>query len=322
MLQTDFTRRFGVTLPIALAPMGGVAGGALAAAVARAGGLGLIGCGYGEPRVGYGSPAWIAEQFDLAGDAPVGAGFITWSLARRPELLDLVLARGADPIFLSFGDPRPFLPRIRAAGRRVILQVTSLAEAVAAQGLGVDAIVAQGTEAGGHGTTGRALFSLLPAVVDAVSPTPVLAAGGIADGRGLAAALTLGAQGVLLGTRLFATTEALGGAALKQRLVAATGDATLRTQVFDIVRELDWPAPYTGRAVANDFSARWHGREEALRAALPQELPRYAAARAAGDLDTLVLFAGEGVDLVTDCPPAGEVIARIADTARRLRAQQ
>jgi len=320
MLQTDFTHRFGLTLPIALAPMGGVAGGALAAAVARAGGLGLIGCGYGEPRVGYGSPAWIAEQFDLAADAPVGAGFITWSLARRPELLDLVLARGADPIFLSFGDPRPFLPRIRAAGRRVILQVTSLAEAVEAHGLGVDAIVAQGTEGGGHGTTGRALFSLLPAVVDAVSPTPVLAAGGIADGRGLAAALTLGAQGVLLGTRLFATTEALGGAATKQRLVAATGDATLRTRVFDLVRELDWPAPYTGRALANDFSARWHGREEALQAALPAELARYAAARDAGDLDTLVLFAGEGVDLVTDCPPAAEVMARIADEARRLHA--
>jgi nitronate monooxygenase len=320
MLQTAFTHRFGLTLPIALAPMGGVAGGALAAAVARAGGLGLIGCGYGEPRVGYGSPAWIAEQFDLAGDAPVGAGFITWSLARRPELLDLVLARGADPVFLSFGDPRPFLPRIRAAGRRVILQVTSLAEAVEAHRLGVDAIVAQGTEAGGHGTTGRALFSLLPAVVDAVSPTPVLAAGGIADGRGLVAALTLGAQGVLLGTRLFATTEALGGAAMKQRLVAATGDATLRTRVFDVVRELDWPAPYTGRALANDFTARWHGREDALRAALPAELARYAAARDAGDPDTLVLFAGEGVDLVTDCPPAAEVIARIAEDARRLHA--
>ena len=320
MLQTAFTHRFGLTVPIALAPMGGVAGGALAAAVARAGGLGLIGCGYGEPRVGYGSPAWIAEQFDLAGDAPVGAGFITWSLARRPELLDLVLARGADPVFLSFGDPRPFLPRIRAAGRRVILQVTSLAEAVEAHRLGVDAIVAQGTEAGGHGTTGRALFSLLPAVVDAVSPTPVLAAGGIADGRGLVAALTLGAQGVLLGTRLFATTEALGGAAMKQRLVAATGDATLRTRVFDVVRELDWPAPYTGRALANDFTARWHGREDALRAALPAELARYAAARDAGDLDTLVLFAGEGVDLVTDCPPAAEVIARIAEDARRLHA--
>ncbi len=320
MLQTAFTHRFGVTLPIVLAPMGGVAGGALAAAVARAGGLGLIGCGYGEPRVGYGSPAWIAEQFALAGDAQVGAGFITWSLARRPELLDLVLDQGADPIFLSFGDPRPFLPRIRAAGRRVILQVTSLSEAVAASALGADAIVAQGTEAGGHGTTGRALFSLLPAVVDAVSPLPVLAAGGIADGRGLAAALTLGAQGGLLGTRLFATTEALGSAAMKRRLVAAAGDATLRTRVFDLVRELDWPAPYTGRALANDFSARWHGREEALRAALPEELPRYAAAKAAEDLDTLVLFAGEGVDLVTDCPPAGDVIARIAAEAQRLYA--
>lgn len=174
-MQTKITGLFEIAHPVVLAPMGGVAGGALAAAVTRAGGLGLIGCGYGDPKAGYGSPEWIAEQFDIAGNHRVGAGFITWTLARRPKLLDLILEHGADPVFLSFGDPSPFVPKIRDAGRRLILQVTSLAEATQAKALGADAIVAQGTEAGGHGTAGRALFSLLPAVADAVSPTPVLA---------------------------------------------------------------------------------------------------------------------------------------------------
>ncbi|MGD9536333.1 MAG: NAD(P)H-dependent flavin oxidoreductase [Alphaproteobacteria bacterium] len=317
-MRTKITETFGITHPVVLAPMGGVAGGALAAAVARAGGLGIIGCGYGDPKAGYGSPEWIAEQFDMAGDQRVGAGFITWSLARRPELLDLILERGADPIFLSFGDPSPFIPRIRAAGRRLILQITSLAEARQAKALGADVIVAQGTEAGGHGTTGRALFPLLPAVADAVSPTPVLAAGGISDGRGLAAALVLGADGALLGTRLFATIEALGSAAMKQRIVEASGDDTLRTRVFDIVRRLDWPASYTGRAIKNAFSDTWHGLEAELTARLNQEAERYEAARKAGDLDTAVLFAGEGVDLIDGCEPVGDVIARMVDQAERL----
>lgn len=317
-MQTKITELFEISHPVMLAPMGGVAGGALAAAVARAGGLGIIGCGYGDPKAGYGSPAWIAEQFDIAGNQKVGAGFITWSLARRPELLDLVLEHGADPIFLSFGDPSPFIPKIHAAGRRLILQITSLAEARQAKALGADVIVAQGAEAGGHGTTGRALFSLLPAVADAVSPTPVLAAGSISDGRGLAAALILGADGVLLGTRLFATTEALGSAAMKQRIVEASGDDTIRTRVFDIVRGLDWPEQYTGRAIANAFSATWHGREAELTTQLHREAERYEAARKAGDLDTAVLFAGEGVDLIDACRPASEVIVGMVNEAERL----
>lgn len=317
-MRTKITELFQIAHPVVLAPMGGVSGGALAAAVARAGGLGLIGCGYGDTRFGYGSPEWIAEQFDLAGNHRLGAGFITWSLARRPELLDLILERGADPIFLSFGDPSAFIPRVRTAGRRLILQVSSLAEARQAKALGADVIVAQGTEAGGHGTTRRSLFSLLPAVVDAVSPTPVLAAGGIADGRGLAAAIMLGADGVLVGTRFFATSEALGSAGLKQRIIEASGDDTVRTRVFDIVRRLDWPEQYSGRAVANGFSAAWHGREAELTAQLDGEAERYEIARQAGDIDVAVLFAGEGVDLIDACRPAGEVIARMVRGAEGL----
>ena len=115
----------------------------------------------------------------------------------------------------------------------------------------------------------------MPAIVDAVAPIPVLAAGGIADGRGLAAALMLGAAGVLVGTRFFASHEALGHPAAKQRLVEGKGDETLRTTIFDTVRKIDWPHPYTGRALANDFSRRWHGREETLADAIEAALPAW-----------------------------------------------
>lgn len=315
MVATQVTDLFGLRHPVMLAPMGGVAGGELAAAVAAAGGLGLIGCGYGDPRAGYGSRAWIDEQFGLARGEPVGAGFITWALARQPDLLDLVLEAGADPIVLSFGDPASFLPRIRAAGRRVVLQVASLDEARRASALEPDVIVVQGTEAGGHGLARRSLFSLLPAVVDAVAPIPVVAAGGISDGRGMAAALVLGAEGVLLGTRLFATREALGSQAVKQRIVETSGDETIRTRVFDIVRGLEWSPSYTGRAIANAFTDRWDGCEAELAATLEPERAHYEAARRAGDLSVTAVFAGEGIDLIHDIPPARTLIERIVAEA-------
>ena len=317
-MKTRITELFEIQHPIVLAPMGGVAGGALAAAVTRAGGLGLIGCGYGDPRAGYGSPEWIEAEFDAAGNQKVGAGFITWSLANRPQLLDILIDRGADPIFLSFGDPKPFIPRIRQAGRRLILQVTSLAEAREASDLGPDAIVAQGTEAGGHGMGARSLFAFLPAVVDAVAPIPVLSAGAVGDGRGLAASLLVGAEGALVGTRFFASREALGPQAAKQRMIDMGGDDTLRTRAFDVVRRLDWPQGYSGRAIANEFTRTWHGKDKELAGALETEAPRFEAARRGGDFETTVLFAGEGIDLIKDCPPAGDIVRRMVEEAERL----
>jgi len=317
-MRTRITELFGIEHPIILAPMGGVAGGPLAAAVTKAGGLGLIGCGYGDPKAGYGSVQWIDDQFDSAGNQKVGAGFISWSLARRPELLDRVLDRGTDPLFLSFGDPAPFIPKIRGAGRRLILQVASLAEAREAARHGPDVIVAQGTEAGGHGAARRTLFTLLPEVVDAVHPIPVLAAGGVSDGRGLAAALMLGAEGALVGTRLFASQEAFGSEAMKARIVESTGDDTIRTRIFDVIRRLDWPEGYTGRAIANRFSRTWHGREDALAAGLASEESRYWKARDDGDVETTVLFAGEGVGLIRDFPIAAEIVARMVRDAEAI----
>lgn len=306
-IETEVTRRFGIEHPIVSAPMGAVAGGRLAAAVSRAGGLGMIGPGYLGAE-------WIENELAAAVGARVGIGFITWDLARAPERLEVALAHRPVAVMLSFGDPAPFLPAIRRAGALVVLQVQTLAAAQRAAQLGADLIVAQGTEAGGHGAA-RALFPLLPAVVDAVAPIPVLGAGGIADGRGLVAALALGARGILVGTRFAAAEEALGAAAAKARLVAGSGDATLRTRVFDIVRGLHWPEGFTGRALRNAFTTRWHGHEDALQAAQAEEQPRYAAAAAAGDLDTALVWAGEGVDLVREVRPAAAIVGDIVRDA-------
>ncbi len=308
---TELTRRFGLRHPVLSAPMGAVAGGRLAAAVSRAGGLGLLGPGYHDAD-------WVDAEFAAAAGERVGIGFITWDLERTPARLDAALAHRPAAVMLSFGDARRFVPPIRRAGAALVLQVQTLAAARRAAELEPDLIVAQGTEAGGHGSS-RALFPLLPAVVDAVAPIPVLAAGGIADGRGLVAALALGACGALIGTRFYAAEEAIGSDAVKRRLVERGGDDTVRTAIFDIVRKLPWPEPYTGRAVANEFSAHWHDHEAELRRALPEQSARYAAAVTNGDLDTTVLWGGEALDLVHDVQPAERILLRIMREAEATR---
>lgn len=306
-LATAVTRLLGIEHPVVLAPMGGVAGGRLAAAVTAAGGLGLIGAGYAPPD-------WIEGAFRDAGNARVGVGFITWWMERQPAQFEAALAHRPAAVMLSFGEAAPWAARAKAAGATVLCQVQSLAAARAAAAAGADLIVAQGSEAGGHGAT-RGTLPLVAAVVEAVAPVPVLAAGGIADGRGLAAALALGAEGVLVGTRFLASQESLAGEAQKRRLLAASGDDTRRTTVFDRVRGYEWPAPYTGRALDNDFLRRWQGREAALEAALASEAPRYKAASEAGDLDTALTWSGEGVDLIRDLPPAGALVRRLVAEA-------
>jgi nitronate monooxygenase len=311
-ISTELTRLLGIRHPIILAPMGAVSGGKLAAAVGHAGGLGLLG-------PGYLGPDWIEREFAAAGNAPVGIGFITWHLARHPEQLDAALAHKPPAIMLSFGDPAPFIPRIKSSDAKCLVQVQTVAHARSAAAAGADVIVAQGGEAGGHGAA-RGTLALVPAVVDAVTPTPVVAAGGIADGRGLASALMLGAAGVLIGTRFFASEEALGTPATKQRLVDGRGDETLRTTVFDVVRKIEWPKPYDGRALANDFSRQWHGREAVLADQVKIENARYVAAVEKGDVSTTVTWAGEGVDLIHRIEPAGEILQRIvADAEEQLR---
>jgi len=298
------TAMFGLDYPIVLAPMGSVAGGSLAAAVSNAGALGLVGGAYGEPN-------WLRTELSKVRSGtrrPWGVGLITWHAT--PEAVELALSYEPHAFMLSFGDPRPFAPTIKEAGCTLICQVQGTEEGKAAEAAGADVIVAQGTEAGGHGAE-RSTLPLVPALVDAVAPTPVLAAGGIADGRGLAAALMLGAQGALMGTRFYAATEALGHESARERIVAAQGRDTRRTRVFDVVRQHVWPQPYTGRAIRNRFMERWDRREDDLAEALDEEIPRFRAAVRDGDFDTAMIWAGEGVDLISDVAPAGELVRRI-----------
>lgn len=312
MLSTRFTERFQVRHPIALAPMDLVSGGRLAAAVSWAGGLGIIGGGYGDRR-------WLGEQFDAAGNQPVGVGFITWSLARQPELMELCLARRPAAMFFSFGDAEPFVAQAQAAGIPTFWQVQRLGQVAQAHAAGVDAIVVQGQEAGGHGMD-RGLMSLLPAARDLVGDTQVIvAAGGIADGRGLASALMLGADAVLMGTRFWAAHEADGPDQAKLKLVETGGDETLRTKVFDVVRDVDWPWHYTGRVLRNAFAERWHSDVGTLADDPAEERKRYEQADPE-DFETRVVIGGEAVDLIRSVEPAAAIVDRtVADCAALLR---
>lgn len=311
-METAFTRRFGVAHPIVLAPMDKLADAALVTAVGRGGGLGLLGGGYGDAE-------WLAaEVAKLPAGLPFGIGFITWSMARKPGLLQQALAAKPAAICLSFDDPRPFAAAIKAAGVALICQVQDIASARLALEAGADVIVAQGTEGGGHGGS-RGTITLVPAVRDLAPPgVIVLAAGGIADGRGLAAALMLGADGVMVGSRFYATDEAAAHAKAKQRIAEAQGDATLRSIIFDISRQNVWPVPMTGRCLANAHAERWRGREVELAMRMGVEGPRYAAAAAAGDFDTAAVIAGEAVDMIASIEPAGDIVRSMSGEAERL----
>jgi nitronate monooxygenase len=317
-LRTRLTDRLGIRHPVVLAPMGFVSGGALAGAVSAAGGLGVIGGGYADP-------AWVEREFAAAGNQRVGCGFITWALAQRPEVLEQALCRSPALIMLSFGDAGPFIPRIKKTGALAICQVQSVHQAREVLAEGADIIVAQGSEAGGHGAR-RGTLPLVPAIVDLVAGSgrdvPVVAAGGIVDGRGLAAALMLGADGVLMGTRFAVAEESLAAPAAKARIVASSGDDTVRTNVFDMVRGYDWPQEYSGRALVNRFSETWHGREAALAEAGEGERARYAAAAAAGDVDTAVVFAGEAIDLIHAVEPAAAILDRVIREAQAALARR
>jgi nitronate monooxygenase len=304
------TRMLELEHPVLLAPMDLVSGGRLAAAVSQAGGLGLLGGGYGKTD-------WIDREWDRAGNSRVGCGFITWSLAQHPEVLDHALARQPVAIMLSFGDPRPFADAIHRAGARLICQVQTVAQAREALEADADVIVAQGTEAGGHGMS-EPLFTLLPQVVDACPDKPVVAAGGIADGRGLAAAMLLGAEGVLMGTRFYASQEADGHPQAKRCIVEAGSGQTVRSIVFDLSRQMRWPAQYTGRLLRNRHAEIWLGREDELASRMDEVGPEYAAARERGDFDIAGVIAGDACALIHDIPSAGEIVERIVREAKLL----
>lgn len=308
-LSTAFTKLFGVRHPIALAPMGGSAGGALTAAVSRGGGLGLLGAGGGHPEL-------LARELPILADVeePWGVGFQTWATELRA--VDQVLEHHPAAVMFSFGDPSPLVDRVHGAGVAVLLQVTDLEEARQAVDLGADVIVAQGTESGGHGARhGRSTLPFVPVVVDLVAPVPVLAAGGIADGRGVAAALALGAAGALIGTRFQATAEALVDPSVAEALVRGRGQDTERNRILDIARSSQWPSNYTARTLGHTYLDRWRGREAELAADPAAARRAYAADVERGAVPPSPVWAGEAVDLVTDLPPATALVSTLAAEA-------
>jgi len=312
-IATGLTALLGIRHPILLAPMDVIAGSRLVSAVSEAGGLGILGGGYGEKT-------WLERETAALRrcKAPFGVGFITWSLARQPSLLEIALDARPRAIMLSFGDPAPFAARIKAADARLICQVQTEDMAKQALDAGADILVAQGTEAGGHGAS-RTTIDIVPAVVDlAAGRVPVVAAGGIADGRGLAAMLMLGASGVLLGTRFYASVEADGAEEAKQRICAAASGNTVRSIIFDISRNNVWPAPFTGRCLINDHARRWMGREVELMQNAAQVVVEYANAKAEGNFDVAAVIAGEGVGLIHDIPPASVIVERISAEADQI----
>jgi nitronate monooxygenase len=312
-ISTALTALLKIKHPILLAPMDVVSGAHLTAAVSVAGAFGILGGGYGDKT-------WLEREIMTlkAVNAPFGIGFITWSLAKRPELLDIALSARPRAIMLSFGDPGRFAPRVKEAGALLICQVQTEQMAQQALDAGADILVAQGTEAGGHGGS-RTTLDIVPAVVDlAAGRVPVVAAGGIADGRGLAAMMMLGASGVLLGTRFYASQEADGAEEAKRRICAAGSGDTIRGIIFDISRKNVWPAPFTGRCLVNDHTRRWVGREVELMQNVDAVAAEYAAARAAGNFDVAAVIAGEAVGLIHDVPPAGDIVERMVTEAGQI----
>jgi nitronate monooxygenase len=308
-LSTAFTELFSLPHPIALAPMGGSAGGALAAAVSNGGGLGLLG--------GGGDPDWLDRELPVvaAGTSrPWGVGLQSWAI--DVATAERALQFSPRAVMLSFGDPRPFTGAIRQAGAALIIQVTDLEEARQAADLGADVVVAQGTEAGGHGARrGRSTLPFVPVVVDLAAPVPVLAAGGIADGRGVAAALALGAAGALLGRRFQATVEALVDPAITKAILEGCGEDTERSVVLDIARGSRWPARYPGRTLGHPFLDEWRGREAEL-AGDPGARQAYQEGLARGDLPPQPVWASEATDLINDLPSAAGLVGILAAQAQ------
>ena len=288
-----------IEYPVLQAGMGTATGPALVAAASEGGGLGIVGC---LRRDAQEVDALVREIRSLT-SRPFGANHVIAHLDL--QALQATLDARIPVISTAWGDPSELARSAHAAGSLVIHQVNTVEEAVRAQKAGVDVIVAQGGEGGGH-VGRRATLTLVPEVVDAVAPTPVVAAGGITDHRGVAAALMLGAAGVLIGTRFVATYEAPVADQWKQAIVAATGDQTVTTGFYDAIRDERWPGA-TVRTIRNRWTDDWEDRPDEWKA-IAEELRRpFLEAFAAGDFP----MSGEGAGLIRELLPASELPRRL-----------
>lgn len=316
MIQTPLCRDLGIEYPVLSVGMGWLAGPELAAAVSNAGGCGVIGV---SGMIGAQVHARISATRALT-NKPFGVNII---LARVQDgQIEACLDEGPPLIVFFWGDPASYIRDAHRQGSKVFVQVGSVAEAKAAADAGVNGIIAQGIEAGGHVRSTTALSALLPAVVEAVRPLPVIASGGIATGRGLVAALSLGAEAVSLGTRFLCSDEAFAASEYKKRVVGSTAEDTVYTSLFNV----GWDAPH--RVLRNRAVDEWEaaGRPSrggrrgegtaigtAPRGGATAELLKYAAnsyptSGFTGDIENAVLYAGESCTLIDEVKPAAQIV--------------
>jgi nitronate monooxygenase len=309
MIRTRFTEMFGLDHPVMSAPMAQHSGGTLAAAVSAAGGLGSF--GGVQPEKG---PEWIRSEIATiraSTDRPFAVGFITQFIPLVAPLFEATLAEQPAAVTLSFTDPGPWIGPCKDAGAKVICQVQTFEGAELAMAGGADVLVAQGTEAGGH-TGMMSLLPFLAGVVERYPGVPVLAAGGISNGRALAAALTAGADGAWLGTVFLATPEAVEVDEIhKQMIVDSDGEDTVFTRAYDIAYGASWPAPIGGRVRRDSFTDEWSEREAELR----QKTAESAASTAP---ETSARYYGQSARFVTGIRPAAEVVRSLSEEAERI----
>lgn len=324
MLKTQLCRDFGIDVPILNAGMGGgVANASLAAAVSNAGGLGVLGMG--------GLPAAVIRdeirKLRSLTAKPFGVNIILALLEEGQ--IESCLDEKVPVLILFWGDPRPFVAMTRRTGTKLVLQCGSVDEAKAAADAGVDAVMIQGVEAGGHVKGTTALSIALPAAVEAVKPLPVIAAGGVADGRGLAAALELGAQAVSIGTRFLCSNESSALRAYKERIVRAKAEDTVHTLLFDV----GWPNA-AHRVLRNKAYDEWEAAGSPPTGRRPGEgvifgamgvagtrveMPRYHIFMPLegfeGDMEYAALYSGQSCTLVNDIKPAAEIMRDLVQGA-------
>ncbi|HEU5444713.1 MAG TPA: nitronate monooxygenase [Pseudolabrys sp.] len=314
MIHTRICDLLGIPHPIVLGGMGTATTAPLVAAVSNAGGFGTLGTSAFNAATLESEIAAIHERTEK----PFGVNHLLFqikedmfavTLRARPDVAAFAWARKDQNL-------RDYFARAHDAGCKVMYMAGEVPEALRAAEAGADVLVAQGTEAGGH-VAWMASLPLVPMMVKALTPLPVLSAGGIADGRGLAAALALGAEGVLLGTRFMATPEAPIHANFKQAIVKSDGHDTVLTEIPDLASQRVWPGAMS-RAQRNKFIERWAGREWALRQNASEVGKEVAAARTAGDVDNASLSFGQDAGLIDSIKSVKDVVAEIVAEAEAI----
>lgn len=331
--NTTWARALGMASPIVCAPMGGAAGGRLAAAVSLAGGLGMIGMGSAASVAAldrelavlqsllHGTPAGTGTA---AGPArpPFGIGMVDWGIALHPELLDRAIAAKPTVISVSFGDwrgsgdtdaistPPTWIAQAQAAGIRALTQVSTADEARIAADAGIDAVVARGLEGGGHGDHAVPLARLLDEVLAAID-IPVLAAGAISTAADVRRVTAAGAAAVWVGTAFAACEESLTPAAARAEMISSRGHDTVVTRVYDVALERPWPTRFPERLKPTPFVTEWHGRDAEL-AQNEDAKQRFRTAVESGDFTIVPVDVGLGVDFVTSVRPAADVLRELA----------